>query len=306
MEMKPRDLIGNFEKRNFSRFRNPTVDTMAWGRQRHHIPILLEIDVTAAREAIHAQKAKTGQGISFTGWIVKCLAQAVSEHKHVHALRKGKRQLVIFDDVDVTIVIERTVAGETLPMPYIIRKANEKTVAEIHAEIRTAQKSTVASGEVQVESPRTAWMTQIFTLLPKFLRNLLFWQPLFRDPFLIKRTMGTVSVSSLTSFSRIGDRGGMSWGIPVGIHPLIIAVGGIAKRPGVIRDQIVIREYVGLTVLFDHDVTDGAPVTRFIRRLQELMASRYGLEESIAHDHRTRSRKPASENPNSQKRSEDY
>jgi pyruvate/2-oxoglutarate dehydrogenase complex dihydrolipoamide acyltransferase (E2) component len=33
-------------------------------------------------------------------------------------------------------------------------------------------------------------------------------------------------------------------------------------------------------VLFDHEVTDGAPVARFIERLQELMENGYGLAES--------------------------
>jgi pyruvate/2-oxoglutarate dehydrogenase complex dihydrolipoamide acyltransferase (E2) component len=280
--MKPPDLIGSFEESDFSRFRNPTIDTMVWGRKRHHVPILLEIDITAARAAIHTQKAKTGQGMSFTGWIIKCLAQAVSEHKQVHAFRKEKRQLVTFDDVDVAIIVERaTDSGEKLPMPYIIRKANEKTVAEIHAEIRAAQRAPVA-GEVQIGSHRAAWMTKIFTILPRFLRDWFFWRPVFRNPFLFKRMMGTVSVTALG----IVGQSGMSWGIPIGVHPLIIAVGGIVKRPGVIREQIAIREFVGLTVMFDHDVTDGAPVARFIKRLQELMADRYGLEEGLGDDSR--------------------
>jgi pyruvate/2-oxoglutarate dehydrogenase complex dihydrolipoamide acyltransferase (E2) component len=279
------DLIGSFKTSYLSRFRDPTIDTMVWGRKRHHVPILLEIDVTAAREAIHAHKKRAEPGISFTSWIVKCIAQAVSEHKHVHALRKGKRQVVIFDDVDVNVLIERAAGiGETIPMSYTIRKANEKTVADIHAEIRAAQKSPAESGTVQVGSPYAAWTIQLFTRMPQCLRNLFFWQPLFHNAFLVKRTMGTVSVSSLTSFGLWGDRGGMSWGIPIGIHPLLIAVGGIAKRPGVIHEQIVIREYVGLTVLFDHDVTDGAPVARFIRRLQELMVGQYGLEEALEGD----------------------
>jgi pyruvate/2-oxoglutarate dehydrogenase complex dihydrolipoamide acyltransferase (E2) component len=279
------DLIGSFEERKFPAFRNPTIDTLTWGRKRHHVPILCEIDVTAARDAIRDRKTKMGQSISFTGWIVKCLAQAVSEHKSIHAIRKGKRRLVIFDDVDVTIIVERSIgkpgAGDTLPMPYIIRKANEKTVATIHSEIRTAQKLPVISGEVQIgiassEAPPTtsaAWLTNIFMKLPQFVRDLFFWQPLFRDPFLVKRRIGTVSVTALG----IAGQSGMSWGIPIGIHPLSIAVGSIAKRPGIVDEQMVVREYVGLTVLFDHDVTDGAPVARFIGRLQELMASGYGL-----------------------------
>jgi hypothetical protein len=50
-DMKQIEPIGNFEKRIFPSFRNPTIanadgkpfDTMIWGRQLHHVPILLEI-----------------------------------------------------------------------------------------------------------------------------------------------------------------------------------------------------------------------------------------------------------------------
>jgi pyruvate/2-oxoglutarate dehydrogenase complex dihydrolipoamide acyltransferase (E2) component len=164
--------------------RHPTIDTLTWGRKRHHIPILLEVDVTAARAAIHDRKTKTGERISFTGWIMKCIAQAASEYKHVHALRKGKREIITFDDVDIAMIVEReTDAGEKLPMPYIIRKANEKTMMEIHEEIQIAKRSTVV-GEVQIaadglrptEGHRAAWMSKIFRRLPRFLRNWLFWR----------------------------------------------------------------------------------------------------------------------------------
>jgi len=271
------DLFGHFEERPFPDFRSPTIDTLKWGSQRHHVPILLEIDVTAAREAIREQK-RAGQRIGFTSWVVKCLAQAVSEHKPIQALRKGKRRLVIFDDVDVAVIIEREIdrggVRTTLPMPYIIRKANEKTVAAIHSEIHAAQQSPLTDGDVQIGSNQAIWMTRLYAMMPEFVRDLLVWRPIFRDPFRVKRMMGTVSV---TAMGMVGQSG-MSWGIPIGIHPLIVAVGAIAKRPGVVDQQIAIREYVGLTILFDHDVMDGAPVARFIKRLQELMMSKFELE----------------------------
>jgi pyruvate/2-oxoglutarate dehydrogenase complex dihydrolipoamide acyltransferase (E2) component len=280
--MSQSNLIGNFEIRRFPDFRNPTIDTLIWGLRRHHIPVLLEVDVTVAREVMRSQTNKTGQRMSFTGWVVKCLAQAISEHKSIHALRQGQGRVVIFEEVDVTVIVERVVeqpeVAETLPMPYIVRNANEKTVAAITAEIRAAQKAAITIGEVQIGAARAAWVTKLSTLLPRFIRNWFFWQPLFRNPFRFKQLMGTVSVTSLG----MKGQGGMSWGIPIGIHPLIVAVGAIAKRPGVVQEKIVIREYVGLTVLFDHDVTDGAPVARFIRRLQELMAHGYGLENTEA------------------------
>lgn len=275
--MHPPPGSESFEEREFPDFRNPTIDTLIWGSRRHHIPILLEVDVTIARNTIREQR-KSGQAISFTGWVIRCIAQAVSEHKYIHALRQGNRRLVIFDDVDVTIIVERAVgqpgAQETLPMPSIIRKANEKSVATITSEIRAAQHQSIADGEVQLSSTHATWITRITNRLPRFVRDLFFWKPLFRNPQRFKRLMGTVSVTSLG----MKGQSGLSWGIPIGIHPLMVAVGAIAKRPGVVHDQIAIREYVGLTVLFDHDVTDGAPVARFIRRLQELMTAGYGLE----------------------------
>ncbi|MBD1846950.1 2-oxo acid dehydrogenase subunit E2 [Cyanobacteria bacterium FACHB-63] len=277
--MAPPDLIGNYEEREFPKFRNPTIDTLIWGSKRHHISVLLEIDVTDARVAIRAQKRR-GQRIGFTAWMVKCIAQAVSEHQSIQALRQGNRRLVIFDDVDVAILVERTIAqsdaDETLPMPYLIRKANEKTIATLHAELSVAKQQAIGVGEVQISSPRITWLTKLFIQLPRILRDLLFWQPVFRNPFRFKQSMGTVGMTVIG----MSGQSGMSWGIPIGIHPLIVAVGAIAKRPGAVHDQIVIREYVGMTILFDHDVTDGAPVARFIRRLQELMADSYGLQEA--------------------------
>ena len=89
----------------------------------------------------------------------------------------------------------------------------------------------------------------------------------------MKRMMGTVSV---TAIGMVGH-GGIGWGIPVGIHPLLVAVGGISPRPIMVGDRLVMREHLGLTVLFDHDVTDGAPVARFIGRLQELMELGHAL-----------------------------
>jgi hypothetical protein len=118
------DPIGAFDEHPYPISRTATLDTLRWGRRRCHIPLLLEVDVTAAREAIRRQKAATGEGVSFTGWIIKCLGQAVSEHPHIQALRQGGRKVVLFRDVDVAIIVERTVsaggANKTLPMPYVI------------------------------------------------------------------------------------------------------------------------------------------------------------------------------------------
>jgi pyruvate/2-oxoglutarate dehydrogenase complex dihydrolipoamide acyltransferase (E2) component len=62
------------------------------------------------------------------------------------------------------------------------------------------------------------------------------------------------------------------------MHTLGLTVGGIAQKPGVIEGRIEIREYLNLTITFDHDVVDGAPAARFAQRLKEQLERGYGLE----------------------------
>ncbi|MGF1601464.1 MAG: 2-oxo acid dehydrogenase subunit E2 [Thermosynechococcaceae cyanobacterium] len=274
------DNIGSYTEQEFPDFRTPTLDTLDFGKTKHHIPLLLEVDVTKAREAIRELKSRTGEGLSFTGFMIKCIGQAVSEHPSIHAMRRGSKHLILFDDVDVSLLVERSVGQNngsgTLPMPYVIRKANQKTLQAIHTEIRAAQKELLTAGEVQLGIHRNVNLTKAFALLPRFMRNFLVWRRLAKDPFFAKQAMGTVAVTSMGSAARYS---GYGWAIPISIHPLVFALGNIARKPGVVGDAIAIRQYLSLTILFDHDVTDGAPAFRFTQRLNELIEDGYGLAE---------------------------
>ncbi len=69
--------------------------------RKHMIHGLIEVDVTRARRYLREHKAKTVESLSFTAFIMSCLAQAVDENKSLHACRKGRKHLVLFDEVDV-------------------------------------------------------------------------------------------------------------------------------------------------------------------------------------------------------------
>ena len=60
---------------------------------------------------------------------------------------------------------------------------------------------------------------------------------------------------------------------------LTVTLGGIAEKPGVVDGRIQIREYLYMTLSFDHDIIDGAPAARFTQRLKELIESDYGLRD---------------------------
>ena len=234
-------------------------------RLSRHMPMihgLIEVDVTRARAHLRDQKAKTGEALSFTAFLIACLAQAVDEHKAVQAFRLGSKHLILFENVDVLTYIERGKA----PMPYIIRAANQKTVREIHHEIRAAQVQDVAKAAVGFK---------LVQHLPTFLFKFFLWM-LGRDPQQMKKYVGTVALSSVGMFGK-----GAGWGIPPASPPsLQVTVGGIGEKPGVVDVQIAIRDYLSLTISFDHDIIDGAPAARFTQRLKDLIESGYGLDNS--------------------------
>jgi hypothetical protein len=158
---------------------------------------------------------------------------------------------VLFDEVDVTVPVERTVEGNRVPVPYILRGANKKELTEIHREIRSAQVEDAPQARV------LRWLP-LWLLLPGFIRRSI-WATLLGNPHRRKKGMGTVAVTAVGMFGQ-----GPAWGIPLTLYTLCLTVGGIARKPGVVRDgasrrddRIEVREYLSLTLSMDHDVIEG-------------------------------------------------
>jgi pyruvate/2-oxoglutarate dehydrogenase complex dihydrolipoamide acyltransferase (E2) component len=227
---------------------------------------LLEVDVSRARAHLRDHKAKTGESLSFTAFIIACVGKAIDENKAVQAYRQGRKHLVVFDDVDVATTIEREVAGQKVPLVYVIRAANHKTFRQIHHEIRADQVQDVAKAALGFKA---------FQFLPTVLFTRFLWWMLRRYPQLHKKVCGTVVVTAVGMFGK-----GSGWGIPVAEPTLSIMLGGIAEKPGVVDGQIAIRDYLSLTISFDHGIVDGAPAARFTQRLKDLIESGYGLDDS--------------------------
>jgi chloramphenicol O-acetyltransferase len=246
----------------------PNLLSLYWWK--HSIYGLLEVDVTVARQFIRDHKARTGEALSFTGYLAFCLARAVDENKSVQAYRKGRRQLVVYDDVDVAMPVERRMGESRAPMVHIIRRANQKSFLEIHEEIRSVQTRPVPSGK------GFAPLVLLFMRLPSPLPEL--FGAVLRAATRLDPIGTTVALAGTVGVTAVGmfGRGG-GWGLVPMVQTLGLVVGGIARKPGVVEDRIEPREMLSLTVSFDHDVVDGAPATRFIRRLVELIESGHGL-----------------------------
>jgi len=238
---------------------------------KHFMYGLLEVDVTAVRQFITDYKTQTGETLSFTGFLTLCLARAVAEDKTVQAYPKGHKQLVLFEDVNVGLMIERQIGEKRTLMGYVVQGANSKTYLRIHQEIRSVQAT-----PVQPDRGMPTWFRLAISLPWPFSRlfNTVFRTAVRHNPTTSVAMAGTVGITSVGMFG--GGHSG--WGIASTIHSLDLVVGSINWKPVMVNGRIEPREILNLTVVFDHDVIDGAPATRFVRRLVELIESGYGLD----------------------------
>jgi len=242
--------------------------TLRSAQRKPMIHGLIEVDVTRARAHLRAHKAKTGESLSFTAFILACLARAISENPSVQACRKGNKQLVVFDEVDVATAIERDMGGQKQPIVYIVKGANTKTLREIHDEIRAAQTEAVEQAWVSFKEFRFFPLLVFRCIWP------IFWWLLGRHPRLQKKYGGTVGLTAVGMFGT-----GAGWGIPVEYRTLGVTLGGVSEKPGVVAGQIAIRDYLCMTLSFNHAMIDGAPAARFTARLKDLIESGYGLDD---------------------------
>jgi pyruvate/2-oxoglutarate dehydrogenase complex dihydrolipoamide acyltransferase (E2) component len=255
-----------YEKLPFPRVRIAAVDLIAQAKKQDNIHGLTELDVSKIRSFIKRYQQETGVKLSFTSFIIHCLAQAIDSDKMVHAYRKRKKSLVIFDEVDVNTMIEREIEGNMMPWTYVVRAANKKSFLEIHEEIRNAK-----VGEIGINQLKKRM--KLYSHAPKFIRNF-FWRRYKNNPVLRKKLGGTVAVTAVGMFGK-----SKGWGIPIAFHTLVVTVGSIFLKPILIEDKLVNHEFLSLTISFDHDIVDGAPAARFISKFAELIENAYCIDE---------------------------
>jgi hypothetical protein len=167
-------------------------------------------------------------------------------------------------------MIEQKLGEKRVLTGHVIRAANRKTYREIHQEIRLVQ-----SNQAQPSAEAFSWFLNAL-LLPWPLSHwfiALVRMVIRRDPVRVTSMTGTVGITAVGMFGE--GQGG--WGISSGSHVLDLVVGSTAWKPAVVDGRVEPREMLNLTLVFDHEVIDGAPAARFARRLVELIESGYGL-----------------------------
>ncbi len=244
----------------FPALRRLVVDSGRYWRRSSAVYGLVEFDITLARARLRSRRACIGGPVSLTAYVAACLGRAVAADRRVHAYRDWRNRLVVFDDVDIAVMVEARTPTGSFPEVHIVRAADKRTLQEIDADIRTLQAGhgrALGSGRV----------TRLFVRLPRFVRDLVYRQ-FTGHPRAWKRLGGTVG---LTALGMLGRGGG--WGIQQSNSTLSVCTGGITERPAFVGDAIARREFLCVTVAFNHDIVDGGPAARFVTRFKKLVES---------------------------------
>lgn len=222
------------------------------------IHCITEIDVTEVRERIRTIHEEGGPKFSFTAYLVKCLSTTLKGHPGMNSFLRGRR-LVLLEDVTVSVLVERDLGSELVPEPLAIRAAQNKSLLQIHHEIREAQQN---EGSELGNLTGTTWIR----IVPSFLLNL-FVKVAERNIAMAKK-YGKVAVTAVGMFSKSA-----TWFIPHGTATVLLTVGGISTKPVWRNDRFEPREMLHITASFDHRIVDGAPAARFMKQYSELVES---------------------------------
>lgn len=227
-------------------------------KEKNTFHCITEVDISVPRRFINEFFQQTGIKLSLTAYIVTCLARVIKDHPLLNSFIKGNKQ-IIFDDVTVSVLVEREIKGEKVPEPVAISNAQTKTYLQINNEIRTAQNQ---EGQQLGNLSKMTWIR----FIPGFLLRT-FIRIADRNIKMGNR-YGKVAVTAVGMFNK-----GSIWFIPHGSATVVITVGGINNKLVKEGDQIIEKEHLCLTASFNHDIVDGAPASRFMNQFIETIKS---------------------------------
>lgn len=264
--MKP-----SFSYQKIPRSRIATFDVYSIGLFRHHISAILEFDVTESRRKLQELR-RSGIHVSFNAWLIKTISMVLHRHREAAAYVYNKRKLIIFDDIHVSIMVEKKLGNQKVPLVLLLEQSNAKSAREIHQEIEAAKNKELTEKELMLHK-KTARYENLYFHLPGFLRRTL-WRMMLRNPRWAFRRMGNAIITSVGMMGKING-----WFLHKSIHPISFGIGSVLQKPMAVNKQVAIREVLNMTILCDHDLIDGAPMVRLLNDLTKALESGEGISD---------------------------
>ena len=237
---------------------------------RHTYYSCTAVNVTETMRAIsHCQRA-CRITVSLHAYLIRCIALAAAEHPETITYRH-RNSLIQFNSVDVgTALNKKQPDGSHMPMIYIVRNADQKSLAQINWEFRRAVRADL-SRDPDVLARRR------FARLPGFLRYLAMKRAL-NHPLGARRLYGNIQFTSLYK----SDFQMPFVPFPPSLGTMSIAAGSVSETflPDD-QGQPKLSKVIYLGDAMNHDVIDGMPMVQFLQRRAALIEACTELDDAF-------------------------
>jgi 2-oxoacid dehydrogenases acyltransferase (catalytic domain) len=151
-------------------------------------------------------------------------------------------------------------------LPHVLKDADVRSVSDLTEELHRVKGDPSAS-------PSGSWLERAAPAVLRIPGAARMMYAVMARSVAVRQSIGTVAVTSVGMFL-----GGGGFGLaPMTLMTLEVVVGGMTQRPRVVNGHIGVRDVLDLAVALDHNVVDGAPATRFVAELRELIESAAAL-----------------------------
>lgn len=242
----------------------------------------MDVDVTAALEALSVWRERTGQRLTITHVVCRAVARAFARHPSLNAKVRlwGKLERRSSVDVFVSVASEggRDLSGTRL------EGADAMRLDEIARRVDQGKGSIRQGADRSFEQSRSLfkrlpwWATRPVLGAVDALTNELHLDlpglGMPRDAF------GTCVVTNVGMF---GIDTAFAPFVPLGRCPMLLLITEVRERPWVVDGKLEVRKVLRLCATFDHRIVDGhaaGKLAREIRRLVEDPAADGGLDPS--------------------------
>lgn len=264
-----------FKELPWPRLREIMIDTLKHGASKKNAHIQTEADITVLSERMKRFMEETRKPFSLTSYILYCYARALNEFKFMQACGMNNKKLTVFDDVDVCSLYDKTKPdGLRIPVAYVFREANRKSLAQLMAENKRALHDNLMQDK---NVKKRAQMVK----LPTFIRNIL-WQKINSNALLNKEAKGTVVLTSVGY--AYGSRRG--FGFMISPQPCSLAVCSTFSRVCLENSKVYSKLLLGLVITYNNSYIETGYAADFVDYLVKLIERGEGLTANFYEEYK--------------------
>jgi hypothetical protein len=255
-----------------------------WPRIRNLIGLLLrqqrpntmhgfvELDITVPLERIEALQANSQMAITLNTYMLYAISRIAARHEEMRTYRHGRKKIV-FRNVDIMHPMLKTLPnGLKVPVMYIVRRADTKSLAELHTELKNAATQTDLTEEKEVRFRRS------LIRLPYWIQALVY-RYIFSHPVRMNRYFGNLG---MTTLRQSGFHVPMV-SLPPNVYAVQLSLNNVFEQFVPDRNKNpVLRKFIRIGGGFDHLVLDGMHLASITRDFVDFCAKGEGLDDGLS------------------------